>query len=710
MTDTPSAPPENRRLRPRGRIARGRPRPSGMAVATDGSRTLQDFHPFNTIRGATRPELEAVADRAALRFERQYAIMLANGNHRAANILRYACEQWIDSRNPVPMRQLLLLKRFPVTIRQFMEDTDFMAAPSLGLSVWPKLVDQLVEMNPDVWVGESPIEQSLLGGATGTGKTFLADKTSSFQLYLLTCFDAPQAVFSLARNITIMMLFMSVSQTVTKRVIYEPFRRDFLGMPYSRRFVEYDRNKESTLVLRNGIEVAPVLATVQSMVGQAVVGGIIDEVNFMARVENSKVITGGRGSGGLYDQAEEVYHNLERRRKSRFLTRGFSIGSLCVISSTRYKGDFLDRRIDQVREGNLPGVAVFRRKRYEVVPHEGRYCGETFRLLVGSESYPTRVLTDADVEGQDYPASARIENVPVEHKSEFINDPENALRDIIGVATDTIAPFIKRRHKIMDMVDRGVQRNLRPWTTQDVWDLQSDGFPIWDQAALPTSEAMRMKPHFVHIDLSVSKDTCGIGVIRLDGFTNAVDEENPDVVSVMPRSTVVAALGIKPSGNEQVDIADVRKFVLRLATIHRINIVNVSFDGFQSVESRQVLIKSGIQTRLISMDRTTEPHKSFRSALYQDRVDAAPPSDTLWRELSQLEYYADKDKVDHPPRGTKDVSDAVVGAHENMMLSGVVRTGMGTLDVSDETGHGATYARSHDPRALRILNRKRGPR
>ena len=37
-------------------------------------------------------------------------------------------------------------------------------------------------------------------------------------------------------------------------------------------------------------------------------------------------------------------------------------------------------------------------------------------------------------------------------------------------------------------------------------------------------------------------------------------------------------------------------------------------------------------------------------------------SDTLRMELCQLEFRADKNKIDHPPKGSKDVADAVCGA------------------------------------------------
>jgi hypothetical protein len=663
-----------------------------------------DIHPDNLARNrASEAHREALFDAAALRFERMYGQMLANGELRQAEIMKHAVEQWLDHKNVTWMGQLMLLRRFPVTISEFMESEDFMGELT---NTWPSLNAQLKEMNPDVFVGETPIYECLLGGATGTGKTFLSDKSQAYQLYLLTCFDQPQALWNKSRSTRIVLMFMSVSQTVCKRVIYEPFRNDFLAMPYSKRFIRYDKYKQSSLVLSGNIEVVPALAALNSMVGQAVIGAILDEVNFMARVENSKQVSGSRGLGGTYDQAEQVYFNITRRRSSRFPSkRGVSIGNICVISSTRYKGDFLDKRIDEMEEltrakdtALSQHIATFRRKRYEVVPEED-YSGKKFRILVGSENWPTRIIGDDEVAGTDFPENGVIEWVPIEHKREFIQDPENALRDIVGIATDTISAFIKQRHKIVDAIERGSRNMLQPLLDKDVWDLQTDGFPVWNRAAvraLANDPRNKDKVLWAHLDLSISGDTTGGAVIRFDGWMNVTDPENEEIVHVRPKFSVIAAFGIKPSGNEEIDPAMVRDFVMQLGTTFGLALREVTYDGYQSHESVKTLHKAGMRSRVISMDRSTIPYLDLRSALYEDRIDIVPPSDVLWHELSTLEYIADKDKVDHPPKGSKDISDCVAGALQAAITSRVLRVGGGQVSNEGE------YAKTNMPRPTRM--------
>jgi hypothetical protein len=342
------------------------------AIDVYGSSEAQDLHPANAGGFSRQSDKDKAVWKVIKKFEMNYVKALANGQERHAKILRNAIEEWVIKGNVKWCQQLLLLRRFPVSMETFMNDEDFMGNI---VNVWPSLKVQLNEMNPDVFIGEKPIHENLLGGATGIGKTFLSDKSNAYQLYLLTCFDKPQLIWEKQSSMMIVMMFMSVSQQTCKRVIYTPFKTDFLSMPYSSRFVTYDKYRDSTFYLpEQGVEVVPALATLNSMVGQAIISGILDEVNFMAHVESSKQVAGPRGSGGVYDQAEQVYFNITRRRQSRFPSKtGISIGNFCVISSTRYKGDFLDRRIIEVEEDQakaLRGCAMGRqllRKNLQVV-------------------------------------------------------------------------------------------------------------------------------------------------------------------------------------------------------------------------------------------------------------------------------------------------------------------------------------------------------
>lgn len=640
-----------------------------------------------------RERMKAILLREA---EQILATTMGNeGPHsRMAHIYAHAVEQAAVHDNLHFLRGLAHLKRVPVGIDEFCDSQEFLGELQ---EIWPRLRPDIRRMNPDVFMGDEPVHEVLLGGATGTGKTTLSYTTNAYQLYLFSCFHKPQLLYGLSEITPIVFMMQSVSQTITKRIIYRPFRKMFLAMPYAQRWLTWDKRRESELVFDNGLTVVPALANLDAILGQAIAACMLDEVNFMRVIDNSKQVAGSRGKGGLYDQATEVHTNITRRRQRSFQTRGYSMGALCILSSTRYKNDFLDRRIDEVQKHAVPNVLPLRRKQYEVVPQD-RFCGEKFGLVVGTDDYRTMVIEEGMEAGIDYPENARIEMIPVEYKHRFLSDPDGALRDIVGVATDTIAPFLGQRHKVVEAVTRNREAGYRPLCAKDYVELQKEGMPQWDEEAIEALKpAQRTAPRFIHIDLSLNNDACGVSVVRLAGFVNKPSPEDPSVMEIVPNYVVEAAVAIRPSAVRELDIEEVRRWAMQLSTFYGLDIYAITFDGYQSKESQQVLRKAGVRTWEVSMDRTMDPYNELKRSFYEDRI-FMPHLEHLRMELSQLEYHSEQRKVDHPPKGSKDVADAVCGAIYAARSSRLVRTKVGTTDEQGDNKRVRDNSRRDPPR------------
>lgn len=620
--------------------------------------------------------------------ERLAARLEGFGERRLGRIYTHAIEQSLMG-NDEFLRALYLAKTIPVTIDEFMSSREFFKDQ---MEVWPALLPDIKAANVDVLAGEEPVHEVLLGGATGTGKTAFGHVTNAYQVYCLTCFREPQRLFRLPPATPIVFMFQSVSTTITKRVIYRPFRTMFTSMPYIKAHVNFDKRKESELELEGNIQVVSSLASVEAMVGQAIAGSIVDEINFMTVVENSKQVPGAGGQGGHYDQAELAYRNISRRRKSRFVTRGPSFGILCISSSTRYKGDFLDRRIAEVTDNEEANIIVRRHKQYEMQPKYARPGYETFRYLVGTDTSPGRVLTDDDEEGRTYPEGAVVENIPIDYLPDFRRDPEGSSRDVLGVASLSISPFITQRQHVIASILRTRERSLGSWVVKDAVDLASDGMPQWDEAVLSAiPEAVKRRRWYAHIDLSLTGDRCGIALASVREYVDRVTGEgDTQVAETVPCFDVGCALSIKPSAMAQMDIAGVRTFLMQLKEFFGFNLYMVTYDGFQSFESVRAWRTAGIRSDTISMDKTMEPYKYFRETLYDGRVDI-PDNEMLRVELITLEENKTKRKVDHPPRGSKDVADATTGAVFSASKSREVRNVIG-YDKNDD-GRPAPKAR-----------------
>jgi hypothetical protein len=95
-------------------------------------------------------------------------------------------------------------------------------------------------------------------------------------------------------------------------------------------------------------------------------------------------------------------------------------------------------------------------------------------------------------------------------------------------------------------------------------------------------------------------------------------------------------------------------------------IQRVTYDGYESLDSRQILEQWGIETDRVSADINAGVYRNLRDMMYEGRL-AIPFRKKLREEITQLRKLSNG-KVDHPPRGSKDESDAlacsVLGAIE----------------------------------------------
>ena len=130
-----------------------------------------------------------------------------------------------------------------------------------------------------------------------------------------------------------------------------------------------------------------------------------------------------------------------------------------------------------------------------------------------------------------------------------------------------------------------------------------------------------------------------------------------------------------PSGSE-IMLSDMRKILYRLKRDLRFDLRMVTFDGFQSTDSIQLLRKQRISTDYLSVDRSKQPYEDLREGIYEERVlfprylTALNEVDVdlvniAYRELTQLTDVGLK--IDHPPKGSKDVADAMAGCVSLLM-------------------------------------------
>lgn len=559
-------------------------------------------------------------------------------------------------------------ERTPVDIETFIDSQEFLGATDI--SIWPEVRKTLVELNNQWWTGidrdkaGAAFNGATLMGATGTAKSTISMISTMYHTYLLTCLKNPQAWYGLPKNTSIVFAIMAAKPHVMKKVIYTPMRKYITQMPYFQKYAMPDKLIESEMYfVEKNIRIVPAGGDEDAILGEAIIGGIVDEINFMNVVLRSKKAEVTSGRAGLYDQAEQVHSTMTRRKRGRFTRPGPMIGIVFASSSTRYKGDFTDKRKAMVDDGTLKSEYIYNRRQFDVVPAE-RFATGTFRFMIGNDvQHDSRVLRDDEVAKE----GAWIVEIPREYLDDFITKPYDAMRDVLGISNNALSPFIKTRHKVSECVEEGKAYGLESFLQRDHVVLGEHGMP----RVKPDHYCMNpSRPRYVHIDLSRNGDRCGIAMIRYEGMKEVArsspGKNDQPVRELLPVAVVEMACTITPDANNEIDVAEVRAFVRHLKDKYGYPIRAVTYDNVDSRESIQQWRKSGMRAGQLSVDRGDAAYKQFRDAMYDVRI-LLPDDDLLVTEILELEYDATKFKIDHPVHGSKDCSDAVCGAYVSML-------------------------------------------
>ena len=489
-------------------------------------------------------------------------------------------------------------------------------------------------------------------------------------LYEISCLRDPQKVYGLMKGSVIVLLNVGVTLDNARKVVFQGIKSKLHTSPYFNNEFPFDAWKNE-LRFPNNIWVFPAVAGSSGVIGYNVFGGVMDEVNFMSIVENSKSVA----SGGKYDQADLLYKSLIRRMKSRFMKRGKLPGILLQISSSRYPEDFTERRLAESADDPL----VFKRRyaQWDTLPKD-RWSGERFWISLGDGVEAPRILeTEEDIriaEEKDLP----LLDIPVEFRKDFESDIDEAIRDFAGRPTMTIRPFIRYRHKVVEALSRGVEFGLEHPFSQTETTLQDGATFLMDKLRIPKLRKdiekatgaekdrleaelsrLRSKPRFVHCDLSFSSDSTGVAMGYVDGFKDVTrrNEEGEEFSVRMPVIVIEFMLKINPPKGGEIQLADVRSLIYELRS-YGYPIRTVTFDSFQSKDSMQQFQRTGIESGHVSADTNPQVYNSYKEALYEDRL-ITYHYDTLFQETIRLEKNEKKNKVDHPANGSKDVADAV---------------------------------------------------
>lgn len=455
----------------------------------------------------------------------------------------------------------------------------------------------------------------------GSGKDFTSTVAVAYVVYLLLCLKDPAKYYNKPTGNAIDIINIAINAQQAKNVFFS----DFVTRIKNCKWFEgrFDPKSDSIFFDKN-IRVHSGHSERESWEGYNTLIVILDEISGFA-IEN----TTGHAQAKT---AEDIYKMYSGSVTSRFP----DFGKVLLLSFPRFKNDFIQQRYDK----------VIGRK----------------NVVMRSETLIINPDLPADLEGntitveweEDHIIDYKIPYVwalrrpswevnPARHISDyivaFIDDMVDALSRFACMPPDAVDAFFKSRAKIE------LAFNDPIWNISEAGEFRAEFKPDPE------------KEYFIHVDLAQKIDRCAVSMAHVDRW---VDVKIADKSSFQPVVVVDAIRWWTPKTTENVKFEEVREFIVELYRMG-FNIKLVTFDRWNSVDIMEELRGYGINTETLSVAR---PHYQDLAIILSEERLSGPNNPILIDELLQLRAVG-QNKVDHPRKGSKDLSDAVCGAVYN---------------------------------------------
>jgi hypothetical protein len=279
---------------------------------------------------------------------------------------------------------------------------------------------------------------------------------------------------------------------------------------------------------------------------------------------------------------------------------------------------------------------------------------------------------------ENKPKDTIILDVPIDLKGDFEKDIEGSIRDLGGLQTVSVSPYIQRREKIDECIDNS---RVHPFSTL-VYDASKGGQFNWNMLTRPRLESggygrvEKLRPivnpdaaRFVHIDPALRNDSLGLCIAHISEWVDVQRRKDDQLYTERaPVYWIDLILRVVPPPGDEIVLADVRNLIYELSDRGGYTITKVTADSYNSADTLQILSTKGYSTDLLSVDREADAYDNLKAALYEGRVNYYRYSPLL-KELRELELHflgsshahRRKRKIDHPSSGSKDCADAIAG-------------------------------------------------
>lgn len=595
----------------------------------------------------------------------------------------------------------LLEDKTPLSIGKWVANEYFCGSFASGM--YPKLKD-LVKR-----VYEDEVHEILLAGATRYGKTTLAMALQGYSQYLVSCLARPQRTFRLIEESPILFLNTNTTDLKARAAYFSKYSAWIRSTPYFVREYPVKPTVITSLIFPKNVIARFSGAHKNASESEDLIFYVGDEVNLYDVVEKSKRSV----VGDTYDAAEAIDSNVSTRMAGTFMNSDGSFPAPCKLiwlCKETYPNSFMRRKIKAVRR-----LSKWEQRKFLIVESTewgmkpvGTYEQKFFWVKTATRMESAQIIEDEKVvkevkrqaemsQSADVPEDEKFQvvDVPLVHLNAAKKNLEDFQRNMIGLPTEAISLFIKNRRLIfnanrvfgvhlpvkVDVLQKLCEHPFSAETTDTTNGIFLRKEAVSRIVELEDKERVWrpiVNPHmerFVHIDAGLTGDAAGFAIGHCAGWIKVVRQSGDDYVQeVAPFCWIDGMLQIRPPPGGQIPFAFLRSLVYMFEKAGFI-IGKITCDSFQHVAITQPLIEKGYNVEVVSIDRTPDPYNEVLAAYFESRMSTYSYN-IFETEMGQLERIAKgnqdgkmKEKIDHPEKGSKDVSDSVAGVVYQIMMN-----------------------------------------
>lgn len=559
----------------------------------------------------------------------------------------------------------------PPDLNTFITDSKYLKQEGVSLSqlqfdfvrhfeqiLYPETYILMVEEFGEYWNPVRFVNEYAIEWGKGSGKDFCCQICFSRVANILLCLKNPQKYFAFGPATYLHLLNVAASAPQAHSVFFKPLRLMLVDSPWFNTKFEGDiPGPQATEVrFKKQIELISGHSQASTLEGKNLVAGIADEISEFPTIDEVNMSRSGRVPAKT---ADAIISMLRTSGSTRFP----ETYRLAQISFPRFKGDaietaILEAKADVVENGEESTFyASGPYATWEVNPRYDKY--DRVEIPGATQPVPNVKVFHNDYKKNPAEARAKYECKPELAENRFFNNDE--------------AIFSAFAHAPL----------VPPITLEYYWGVDTEGDPaavfggnfVTEQQVPGWQVRFHFSPDFrpvagalyaMHGDMAISGDRAGVSMCHVRAWDRR-DWPAPGGTVVMEQRPIVKedfttafeADGTAEPAKREVQIRWYRKLIWELRS-RGFHIGFVSFDNFQSADSMQILEAYGIETEKASTDRSNALYDTLRDVMYDSRLEGTY-NEILISEIRRLSLLKNG-RIDHPPGGSKDMSDALAGA------------------------------------------------